>query len=128
MNLHELLESSQTLNAYVQNGPEICLLSHDCSDKKILRHLINFSKSHIKPGIQATVGLTLAANDDPNQYAPYIQWTEQQADEVGFEIYLRAGLNPDRFTTYLEQMMKSDQSFAECVDKIQKHRMPKHHI
>jgi hypothetical protein len=121
MNLHELLESSQTLNAYVQNGPEICLLSHDCSDKKILRHLINFSKSHIKPGIQATVGLTLAANDDPNQYAPYIQWTEQQADEVGFEIYLRAGLNPDRFTTYLEQMMKSDQSFAECVDKIQKH-------
>ena len=118
LHLDELTESSKTLPNYIENGPEICLLNTDCRDKKILRHLMQFGVATIKPEVTSTCNMSLPANDDPNHYAPYVQWAEQQADEVGFELYLRAGLHPDRFTTYLEQMMKSDSAFDACVEKV----------
>jgi hypothetical protein len=124
LHIDELMEASNTLSGYVQNGPELCLLSVvnlDCLDKKIMRHLIRFSSTRIKPEIARTCELELPAKDDPNHYAPYVQWTEQQADEVGFEFYLRAGFHPDRFTTYLEQMMRSESSFDACVDQLKQH-------
>jgi hypothetical protein len=118
IHLDELTESSSSLLNYINNGSEICMMNQECRDKKILRNLIQFSTSKIKPEIAKTCDLELPMADDPNYYPPYVQWAEQQADEVGFELYLRAGLHPDRFTTYMEQMMKANGSFESCLEKI----------
>jgi hypothetical protein len=70
--------------------------------------------------MDATCGIHLDPKDDPNHYAPWMQWMEQQADEVGFELYLRAGLSAAHYTTFLESLMVADKKFDICVENIKK--------
>lgn len=47
-------------------------------------------------------------------------WIEQEADEIGFEFYIRAGFSPFFFQTWIERKIKSksDQDLADCRKKI----------
>ncbi len=54
-------------------------------------------------------------------------WREQEADEVGFEIYVRSGFKPDHFTdlfTYLIKRKGGVPSLRECEKKLEANQIP----
>jgi hypothetical protein len=115
----DLLGAAPLLRNYVMTGSEECLANQDCQYRKTFRTILIYSEKIIKTSVAKTVSITLLPQDDPNQYAPYAQWKEQQADEVGFELYLRAGLAHSRYTSFVEQMMKNNGSLEKCKSLVQ---------
>lgn len=59
--------------------------------------------------------------DDPEAYPPYGQWMEQQADEVGYEFYLRAGFKPERAGTFFKAALRahSNDAVDTCLTELQ---------
>jgi predicted SprT family Zn-dependent metalloprotease len=51
-------------------------------------------------------------------------WKEQEADEVGFEFYLRAGFRPDRFTRIHNILMAQSRSDRECESLLSAGQLP----
>ncbi|HET9239061.1 MAG TPA: M48 family metalloprotease [Oligoflexus sp.] len=51
-------------------------------------------------------------------------WKEQEADEVGYEFYLRAGFRPDRFTSIHNVLMAQSRSDGECSALQAKGQLP----
>lgn len=51
-------------------------------------------------------------------------WKEQEADEVGYEFYLRAGFRPDRFTFIHNILMAQSRSAGECSALQAKGQLP----
>jgi hypothetical protein len=51
-------------------------------------------------------------------------WKEQEADEVGYEFYLRAGFRPDRFTFIHNILMAQSRSDGECSALQAKGQLP----
>ncbi|HYX33358.1 MAG TPA: M48 family metalloprotease [Oligoflexus sp.] len=51
-------------------------------------------------------------------------WKEQEADEVGFELYLRAGYKADRYTSIDKIMLSKRATEKECNDLLTKGEVP----
>jgi hypothetical protein len=51
-------------------------------------------------------------------------WKEQEADEVGYEFYLRAGFRPDRFTHIHNILMAQSRSDGECQTLLRSGQLP----
>lgn len=117
-NLEELFNSASEFPNLSKPESTNCSPSKVCEDRKNLRFLLNYSSSSIKPSMDLTCGNRLDPKNDPQFYAPWVQWIEQQADEVGFELYVRAGFLPASFTTFVETMMKADNQFKTCLDSL----------
>jgi predicted SprT family Zn-dependent metalloprotease len=51
-------------------------------------------------------------------------WMEQEADEVGYEFYLRAGFRPDRFTYIHNVLMTQSRGDRECENLLEAGSLP----
>ncbi|HYX35831.1 MAG TPA: M48 family metalloprotease [Oligoflexus sp.] len=54
-------------------------------------------------------------------------WSEQEADEVGFELYVKSGFKPDHFTDLFSHLIKSKggiPSLKECENKLEANQIP----
>ncbi|WP_176736791.1 M48 family metalloprotease [Oligoflexus tunisiensis] len=51
-------------------------------------------------------------------------WKEQEADEVGYEFYLRAGFRPDRFASIHNLLMAQSRSDKECETLLSSGQLP----
>ena len=57
-------------------------------------------------------------------------WKEQEADEVGYELYLRAGFNPDDFYWMHKYVLglESKSSYDKCREEIESAKIPERGI
>ncbi len=120
LNFEQLVASIPDFKTFSKPDPANCHPENICQDRKIFESIFNYVEKKLRPSMDNTCGLHLDAKDDPNQYPPWLQWMEQQADEVGFEFYLRAGLSARHFTTFIETMMEADKKFDLCLQNMKK--------
>lgn len=71
-----------------------------------LGQLANYQKLRVQPIATQIITTSMPIDDNPETYPPYAQWMETQADEVGYEFYLRAGFKPERFATFFKAGLK----------------------
>lgn len=91
-----------------------------------LGQIASYSRERVQPiNIQLMTNI-LPQDDDPAAYAPYAQWMEQQADEVGYELYLRAGFKPERAHSAFNAIMKikSPETLEQCLVALQAPQPP----
>lgn len=120
LNFDQLSASIPNFQNFIKTDTSTCLPENICQDRKNLESIFKYIESKLRPTMDAACGIHLDPKDDPNHYAPWMQWMEQQADEVGFELYLRAGLSAVHYTTFLESLMVADKKFDICVENIKK--------
>ena len=58
--------------------------------------------------------MTAAYQELETHKLPVLQFQEQEADEVGFELYLRAGFDPDIFAQSFIHLAKAVRADYEC--------------
>ena len=82
-----------------------------------LGQLASYQALRVQPVSTQLITASMPLGDNPEAYPPYAQWMEQQADEVGYEFYLRAGFKPDRYETFFKAVMKkkSPTTVDECL-------------
>lgn len=120
LNFEQLVASIPDFQKFSKTDPANCQPENICQDRKIFEAVYNYIEGKLRPAMDNTCSIHLDSKDDPNQYPPWLQWIEQQADEVGFELYLRAGLSVQHYTTFIEAMMEADKKFDICVENIKK--------
>jgi hypothetical protein len=120
LNFDQLVASIPTFQTFSMPAPSQCNPENICKDRKLFGSVHSYIDQKLRPSMDGVCGIHLNPKDDPNQYPPWLQWIEQQADEVSFELYLRAGLSIEHFTTFIEIMMEADKKFDLCVENIKK--------
>lgn len=120
LNMDQVIASIPNFQNFIKTDPTNCQPENICQDRKIFEFVSNYVDKKLRPAMDNTCSIQLDPKDDPNHYAPWMQWMEQQADEVGFELYLRAGLSALHFTTFMEVIMAADKKFDICVENIKK--------
>lgn len=98
-----------------------CQPPSPCDTLSRLGQIASYQSVRVQPVALQLNTLFMPLEDNPDSYPPYAQWMEQQADEVGYELYLKAGFKPERFETYFKAALqrKSETSTAECLKAIQ---------
>ncbi len=117
-NLDEIASSAPQFSKFIQADPIDCAAASLCDESKTLQFLTKYINDKIKPSMDETCALKIDPKDDPQNYAPWVQWMEQQADEVGFEFFLRAEFSPSSYTTFVETMMKADERYHTCLENL----------
>ncbi len=56
--------------------------------------------------------------------APHFQWEEQQADEVGFEFFIRAGFEPRVYPEVFNQLAHFVEGAGECAKEVSASSVP----
>jgi hypothetical protein len=56
--------------------------------------------------------------------APHAQWEEQQADEVGFELFIRAGFEPRAYTQIFNQLAHFISGVENCAREVSPGSVP----
>lgn len=56
--------------------------------------------------------------------APHFQWDEEQADEVGFEFFIRAGFEPAVFPELLNKLAHHVEGAGDCAKEVNQNSMP----
>lgn len=123
--IQSLTEDIGSISAAIKNVGN-CMAPSPCEVLNRLGKVANYQKIRVQPIALQLNELFMPLEDNPDAYPPYAQWMEQQADEVGYELYLRAGFKPERFETYFKAALKlkSEISTDECLKKIKNSSIP----
>lgn len=106
--------------------PILCDDTMPCEDIQKIGRLASYIQARINPVRASITKLKMPEEDDPSQYPPYAQWADQLADEVGFEIYLRAGFKPERYETYMRSVLPGERPGAleACQQALDQREVP----
>jgi predicted SprT family Zn-dependent metalloprotease len=95
-----------------------------------LRTILSRSDQELKPIQDSLADLNRKLNELPRDEligdgpGAAKNWKEQEADEVGYEFYLRAGFRPDRFTQIHNILMAQSRSDSECEALLSSGQLP----
>lgn len=100
--------------------PNQCHETMPCDLIQRLGRIASYHALRVEPVVSELITGTMPVEDDPLAYPPFAQWYEQEADEVGFEFYLRAGFKAERYGTYWKAAMQlqSQQKLESCMQDI----------